>query len=304
MPYHYESEQKMNVYDVVTDRILAQLEQGIIPWRKEWKASGHSALPSNYNTKKPYRGINVWLLLSSPYADQRWLTYKQAQAAGGQVRRGEKGTQIFWSTFEKTEKVNGESVEKDIPFARTYTVFNVAQCDGLPVEAPADPGAAFEPIPAAQSLVDSYLTRANIELRRGGDRAFYNPRLDHIQMPLETAFDSPDAFYSTLFHECGHSTGHESRLDRKLTGGVTFGDSDYSKEELIAEFSSAFLCAETGISNERVCTNHVAYIQGWMRSLKNDKTLLVSAAQKAQRAADLIIDRAAGAAAESESVAA
>lgn len=126
-------------------------------------------------------------------------------------------------------------------------------------------------------------------------------------MPLQSAFESPDAYYSTLFHECGHSTGHESRLDRKLTGGVTFGDSDYSKEELIAEFSAAYLCAETGIANDRLETNQIAYIQGWMRALKNDKTLLVSAAQKAQRATDLILDRqatGAGAAEQSEAIAA
>jgi antirestriction protein ArdC len=172
--------------------------------------------------------------------------------------------------------------------------------ENLAANLPLDPTIIFEPIPAAQELAESYLTRANIELHHGGDRAFYHPGRDFIQMPAVTAFELPDAYYSTLFHECGHSTGHESRLDRKLTGGQTFGSEDYSKEELVAEFAAAFLCAETGISNERVSTNHLAYIQGWMRALKNDKTMLVSAAQKAQRAADLILDRAAGAAAQVE----
>ena len=288
----------MNVYDTVTERILAQLESGVIPWRKEWKVSGHSNLPINHTTKKPYRGVNVWLLLGSCFDQSSWLTYKQAQAIGAQVRKGEKGTPIiFWSTFERENAQKVESIER-IPFLRTYTVFNVAQCDGITADLPLDAGNTFEPIPAAQSLTDAYLTRANLALKHGGDRAYYHPRLDYVQMPAPAAFNSPDAYYSTLFHECAHSTGHTSRLDRKFEAGATFGSVDYSKEELVAEFAAAYLCAETGISNAQVEANHSAYIQGWMRALKNDRTLLVSAAQKAQRAADLINDRNPAAAAE------
>jgi antirestriction protein ArdC len=292
----------MNVYDVVTDRILAQLDKGIIPWRKEWKVTGHSNLPINFQRRKPYRGINVWLLLSSCYPSAEWLTYKQAQAIGAQVRKGEKGTQIiFWSTFEKSTTRDGAAVEERIPFARTYTVFNVAQCDGIPAAAPiGELLEVFEPIPAAAELAQGYLTRAGIPLNHGGDRAYYHPSRDAIQMPLESAFDSPDAYYSTLFHECTHSTGHDSRLNRGLAGGAGFGSVDYSKEELVAELGAAYLCADTGISNERLETNQAAYIQGWMKALKNDRTLLVSAAQKAQRAADLITDRAPAQAAEEQ----
>lgn len=280
----------MNIYDAVNERILSALESGVIPWRKEWKVTGHSGMPLNFATRKPYRGINILLLGCAPFADARWLTYKQAQTIGAQVRRGEKGTPIvFWSMFEKDErKANGEA--ERIPFLRHYTVFNVEQCDGIPVELPFDEP-KFEPIPAAQSLVDGYLERASIRLKHGGDRAFYSPSLDYIQMPMQAAFDVPDAYYSTLFHECGHSTGHRSRLDRKFAPDQVFGSVDYSKEELVAEFAAAYLCASVGISNERVEANHAAYIQGWLKALKNDKTMLLSAAQKAQKAADLIADR-------------
>lgn len=283
----------VDVYAAVTDRIIAQLEKGCIPWRKEWKASKGSQLPSNFITGKPYRGINIWLLVPAGFADSRWLTYKQAQEIGAQVRRGEKGTPIvFWSLWNKPAKpaAAGDDEEKAIPFARQYTVFNVEQCDGIPVELPFEQP-TFEPIPAAQAIADEYLQRAGIELRHGGPRAYYSPRLDYIQMPQPAAFTSPAAYYSTLFHEQGHSTGHESRLNRDFKGATTFGDCDYSKEELVAEFCAAYLCAETGISNEQLEVNHAAYIQGWLKALKNDKKLLVSAAQKAQRAADLILAR-------------
>lgn len=283
----------MNIYDAVNDRIISQLEAGIIPWKKEWKVTGHSGLPVNFQTKKPYRGINILLLGCSPFADSRWITYKQAQAIGAQVRRGEKGTPIvFWSTFEREQldTSTGENPERKIPFLRQYTVFNVEQCNGITMDLPLGES-TFEPIPAAQKTADDYLGRASITLKHGGDRAFYSPRLDYIQMPDQSAFDSPDAYYSTLFHECGHSTGHASRLDRKFEPGDTFGSVNYSKEELVAEFTAAYLCASVGISNERVEINHAAYIQGWLKALKNDKTMLLSAAQKAQRAADLITGR-------------
>lgn len=286
----------VNVYDAVTDRIIAQLEAGQIPWRKAWRVSGSSQLPSNYITGKPYRGINIWLLVPAGFNDSRWLTYKQAQDIGAQVRKGEKGTPIvFWSLWSKpaagatTGPAESEDAER-IPFARQYTVFNVEQCDGIPVELPFEVP-TFEPIPAAQQLAESYLKRASIELRHGGGRAYYNPRLDFIQMPAPEAFTTPEAYYATLFHEQGHSTGHDSRLARDFKGATTFGDCDYSKEELVAEFTAAYLCAETGISNEQLETNSAAYLQGWLRALKNDKKMLVSTAQKAQRAADFILNR-------------
>lgn len=279
----------MNVYEQVTDRIISQLEAGIIPWRKEWKATGHSHIPANFTTKKTYRGINVLLLMAAAFdGDCRFLTYKQAQAIGAQVRKGEKGTPIvFWSTFEG--KKDDESAEdRRIPFLRTYTVFHVSQCDGIPVELPFD-APPFEPVPAAQLLCDGYLQRENIPLKHGGDRAYYS-HLDYIQMPARESFTSPDAYYSTLFHEMAHSTGAPNRLAREK--GKSFGDELYSKEELCAEFTAAYLCAETGMSNALVETNHAAYIQSWLKALKNDKKMLITAAQRAQHAADRIADRA------------
>ena len=291
-----------NIYETVTERIISQLESGVIPWRKEWKVSGASALPVNFQTKKPYRGINVLLLLSTAYGDSRWLTYKQAQSIGAQVRKGERGTSIvFWSTFERELKESGEA--ERIPFARGYTVFNVAQCDGIPQALPFDTP-EFEPIPAAQSMADGYFSREHLELKHGGGSAFYHPALDYIQMPPRESFSTPDAYYSTLFHEMGHSTGHKSRLNRERETGRKFGDENYAKEELTAELTAAFCCAHTGISNALVESNHAAYIQSWLRALKNDKTLVVSAAQRAQRAADLIANISPAAAAENESAAA
>lgn len=279
----------MTIYESVTERILEQLGKGVIPWRKEWKYSGPVGLPYNRLSGKPYRGINVLLLLSAGFTDARWLTYKQAQELGGNVRRGEKGTRIvFWNLFSKVEKADsGELTEEKIPFMREYTVFNWEQVDGLTAELPFT-DADFEPIPAAQSLTDEYLTRAGIELRHGGGQAYYSPRLDYIQMPDKVSFYSMDAYYATLFHESGHSTGHKTRLARDLENGGGFGSADYSKEELVAEFTAAFLCAQTGISNERLEVNQAAYIQSWMKAFKNDPKMLVSAAQKAQRAADFI----------------
>jgi antirestriction protein ArdC len=286
----------MTVYEQVTERIVAQLESGVIPWRKEWKSTGRgSHLPVNFQTQKPYRGINVLLLMAAGFDDSRFLTYKQAQGIGAQVRKGEKGTPIvFWSMFDGKDADTDDA--RKIPFMRQYTVFHVSQCDGIPVELPFEES-AFEPIPAAESLVNGYLTRENIELRHGGNGAYYHRQLDYIQVPARASFDSPDAYYSTLFHESAHSTGAKHRLDR--TKGAAFGDEAYSREELVAEFSAAYLCAETGISNALVETNHAAYIQSWLRSFKNDKNMLIWAAQRAQRAADCIADRQAAPAVES-----
>ena len=281
----------MNVYESVTERILTQLEAGIIPWRKEWKATGKTGLPYNYASGKQYRGINILLLMSSGFNDARWMTYKQAQDAGGNVKRGEKGTKIvFWSLFNVTKKgdTGGEYSTDKVPFAREYTVFNIDQIENLPQSLPFETP-VFEPIPAAHSMASDYMKRAGIDLKHGGASAYYSPSLDYVQMPKETDFKSPDAYYSTLFHELGHSTGHKVRLGRDMSGG--FGSSDYSKEELVAEFTAAFLCAQVGISNERVEANHAAYIQSWMKAIKNDKKLVVSAAQKAQKAADYIQDK-------------
>lgn len=287
------------VYDIITDRIIAALEKGVIPWRKEWDTAASDRMPVNAHSGKPYRGINVLTLwceqAEKGYASNQWVTFKQALDLGGNVRKGEKATPIvFWKFDRKADKTTGEI--EQFCWARYYSVFNVAQCDGLTTDAPvvAADRPVFSPIESAEMVAARYLECANApRLRHGGPRAFYTPTLDYVQMPDRETFRSPEGYYSTLFHELAHSTGHASRLDRFKDGALCspFGSEDYSKEELTAEMSAAFLCAESGIANDATLNNTVAYIQSWLKALKNDRQMVITAAQRAQRAADYILDR-------------
>jgi antirestriction protein ArdC len=280
-----------SVYETITDRIISSLESGVIPWRKEWKTAHKSnGLPYNLATKRAYRGINVLTLLCSPYASTGWCTYKQAQALGYQVRKGEKSSPVvFWKFPTKAELAKDSEAK---PWARCYSVFNVEQLDGVAVEVPAD-GPTFDPIADCEAVVDAFMTSASHpSLSHGGDRAFYRQIADHVQMPVRESFTSPAAYYATLFHEFAHSTGIKTRLNRpEFEGMGAFGDVPYSREELTAEFAAAFLCGETGTANDERLANSVAYIQHWVKVLKNDKSLAVQAAQKAQKAADYILLR-------------
>ncbi len=279
-----------DIYQQVTDRIIEALERGVVPWRKEWKGGSGTHLPVNHVTGRAYRGANIIVLACSHYASNQWLTYKQAQEIGAQVRKGERSTPIiFWGRDTKTTR---EGEEKEYSFARGYNVFNVEQCDGIAQALPFDLP-LFEPIENAQRIADAFFARpAAPMLRHSGDRAFYSPFADGICMPHPSSFDRAESYYHTLYHEMTHATGAIGRLDRKeLAGTAAFGGDCYSKEELVAEFGASFVSAEAGISSEGLMTNAAAYIQGWLRQLKNDKTLAVSAAQKAQRAADYILAR-------------
>lgn len=286
------------VYEIVSDRIITALEQGIIPWRKQWDAAASDRLPINGNSRKPYRGINVLTLwceqAAKGYASHKWVTFKQALELGGNVRKGEKATPVvFWKFDRKTDKTPGEI--DSYCFARYYSVFNIAQCDGIATDAPIVPAdRVFSPLESAEIVANRYLECANApRLRHGGASAHYAPTLDYVQMPERVTFGSSEGYYSVLFHELAHSTGHASRLDRLKDGALCspFGSEDYSKEELTAEMSAAFLCAESGIANDATLNNSVAYIQSWLRALKNDKQMVITAAQRAQRAADYILDR-------------
>lgn len=292
----------MNVYESITNKIIESLEAGVIPWRKEWTVS-RGQMPYNYTTEKPYRGINMLSLLMTPYSSPQWMTYKQAKDCGGQVRKGEHGeTIVFWSFTKRENKSTGEEYES--AFAKQYTVFNVEQIDGLPVALPFDLP-PFNPIDAAESIVGGYMASASHPtLSHGGGEAYFSPSRDHVQMPMRETFTSPGAYYATIFHELAHSTSIPSRLNRRAEKPHQFGDENYSKEELTAEFTSAFLCAESGITNDERLANAAAYIQCWVRALKNDKTLAIAAAQRAQKAADYIMLRKAAAIAESVEVAA
>jgi antirestriction protein ArdC len=280
-----------SVYEVVTERIIASLEAGVIPWRREWKTSGKTGgLPYNLQSGAAYRGVNVLTLLCSGFSANGWCTYKQAQALGYQVRKGEKSSPVvFWKFPTKAElKANPDAA----PFARFYSVFNVAQLDGVPVELPFE-GEPFDAIAECESAVSAFMASpSHPTLQHGGDRAYYRQLTDTVQMPHREAFNSAGGYYATLFHEFAHSTGPKFRLNRpEFDGSSEFGNETYSREELTAEFASAFLCAETGCSNEERIGNSVAYIQSWIKKLKNDKQMAVQAAQKAQRAADFILLR-------------
>jgi antirestriction protein ArdC len=290
------------VYEVVTERILASLEAGVIPWRKEWKTAGRSSgLPYNLKSGAAYRGVNILTLLCSPYDSTGWCTYKQAQELGYQVRKGEKSSPVVFWSFPTKQQLAIDPERK--PFAKLYSVFNVEQLDGVPAQLPLDTP-EFNAVAECEAVVDRFMMSASHPtLAHGGSRAFYRQITDHVQMPERHTFTSPEAYYATLFHEFAHSTGIKTRLHRPEFDGIgAFGDEPYSREELTAEFASAFLCAESGIANDERLTNSVAYIQHWIKVLKNDKRMAVEASQKAQRAADFILGRTFAKAEESEAV--
>jgi antirestriction protein ArdC len=275
----------MSVYEIVTKQIIEQLDQGTVPWKKPWQEMG---MPMNLVSRKPYSGINVFLLGFQHYAKPYWLTMKQGNKLGGKVRKGEKSTLItFWKFLDSKDK---EGKPQRIPLLRYYRVFNVAQFDDLKLPAWAcEEPREFDPIESAEAIVKQYPNGPPINF--GGDRAYYRPASDEIQMPNGEAFTSPETYYSTLFHEMGHSTGHSSRLDRGLDSKLApFGSEDYSKEELIAEFCSAFLSAECGINQDNL-PQHAAYIAGWRKRLEDDPKLIIQAASKAQRAANWVLGK-------------
>lgn len=265
---------KQDVYQSVTDRILAELEKGVVPWRQPW-VGGY---PINVRTGRPYRGVNVFLLGLAPYGDPRWGTYKAIKEAGGQVREREQGTRIIlWKPVTKKRTAEGET-DETYRLLRIYSVFNAEQADGLP---------AFqteyenEPIERAQQVVDGYQGPGVLY---GGDRAYYSPPKDLVRCPELGQFTSAEAFYGTLFHELVHSTGHEKRLAR--IEPALFGSDPYAREELVAEMGAAMLCGMAGIDNH---DESASYVGGWLKRLENDRKFVVQAAQLAQRACDLIL---------------
>lgn len=278
----------MNVYERVTARIMEILETGTIPWKKPWISSEGA---KNLITKKPYRGINQFLLNSSPYGSPYWLTFKQALQKGGKVRKGERSTPIvFWKWLEQKDvpEEDYNSATGKVPLLRYYNVFNLEQIDGI--EAPVEEQSInpFSPIEQAEMVIRDMPQRPKIMY--GGDRACYSPSLDYIQLPPKEAFTSPEEFYSTAFHELTHASGHSSRLGRKgILEPSYFGSHEYSQEELVAEFGASMLCGFAGIEQQTV-ENSAAYIHGWLKVLKGDKKLAIVAAGQAQRAADFILN--------------
>ena len=286
----------MNVYEIVTEQIIKKItESGTIPWVKPWATRG-GRMPTNAVSGKAYRGINPFLLSVAPYECSQWASFKQVQDLGGNVRKGEKASLvIFWKKLDPkvdASKQEGEtsSAEMRSPFMlRYYNVFNLDQCDG--VDRPELPPANLDinPIEAAAAILNGYQSAPSMEM--GGGRAFYRPSADSITMPDLGRFVSPEAYYGTLFHEMTHSTGHSSRLHRFEGSAATahFGDAEYSKEELVAEMGAAFLKREAGILTSDEFDQSAAYLQGWLKALKNDPKMLVNAAAQAQKAADHIL---------------
>jgi antirestriction protein ArdC len=293
---HRNAASRPSIYQTVTNRIISSLKAGVIPWEKPWKSPRYTGgpFPRNFYTGKSYRGINVLLLWSSEYSSPFWLTFKQVQALKGNVRKGEHGTPIvFYKQLPGYAKNNEEGTCEDerVPFVLChYTVFNVEQCDGLTLPEIEQPTTApeIDEDELCESIVTGWESRPALHLTSPTEyRAYYRSCTDSVHMPARSRFVDASHYYSTLFHELVHSTGHESRLNR--TFGAHFGDEYYSKEELVAEMGAAFLSAIAGIANEHTDRNTTAYIQNWIAKLEEDNRLIVYAAANAQRAVDLIL---------------
>lgn len=275
-----------DVYTIVTEQILSELEKGIVPWNRPW--AGNS-VPISMTTGKPYRGINILLLniaaAAGGYKSNYWITQKAAKARGASLKPSQYGkysTVVFWNWVEKEDKDTGE-IDK-FPILMFYQAYNVEQFNDLGYPKP-EAQIDFDPIVEAESIVAGYQDRP--EIKFGGDEAYYSPISDKIQLPHAEMFNSPESYYSTLYHEMGHSTGHESRLNREVKN--KFANELYSKEELVAELTSAFLCGVAGINKTETLQQSVAYLDHWITVLKEDRRIIVQAAGKAQKAADFIL---------------
>ena len=284
--------QRHDVYETITDRVIAAIEEGAGQWQMPWHRSGVSR-PLNVDTKKPYRGVNVVALWAAAdaygYSSGFWATYKQWRALDAQVRKGERASLIvFWKELEREveDKETGERESKKTLFARASCVFNADQVDGWK-----PPSAPEQNLVEVLNHAEAFTTATGAEVRHGGDRAYYRRSDDHVQMPDRERFTGSatstptETYYATLLHELTHWTGHASRLDRELSG--RFGNEAYAMEELVAELGAAFLCADLGITNTPR-PDHAAYIANWLEVLKRDKRGIFTAARKATQASDYL----------------
>jgi antirestriction protein ArdC len=274
------------VYERITARILDLLETGTVPWHQPWSSA--ATLPRNLFSQRDYHGINVWLLGSMGYSSPFWATFKQVAEAGGNVRKGEHGTPVvFWKVYDKPRQDTTGNDDVDKRFVlRAYYVFNAAQVEGIAVPVLETIIHPFTPLEVCEKLVGNMPQRPAIT--HGSTQAFYRPSTDEVRMPNPTLFANCCEYYSTLFHELTHSTGHASRLNRAtLKDMVKFGDVSYAREELVAEMGAAYLCGVCEIDNHTV-TNSAAYLAGWKKALRNDPTCLIIAASQAEKAANFI----------------
>ena len=270
----------MDIYGEITNRIISEMESGIIPWQKPWVCRGAAI---SHTTGKPYSLLNQMLLGSAG----EYLTFKQCQAEGGRVRKGEKAKMVvFWKFIEQEDEDTKEL--KQVPFLRYYSVFHIDQCEGIKAKHTAELPNAAQADESAESIFSDYITREGIEFQQAGDESYYQPSADRIVLPLMKQFKSTAEYYSTAFHEAIHSTGHAKRLNR-ISATAHFGNEEYSKEELTAEMGAAILTSKAGLETEKSFRNSAAYLQNWLRVLKDDKRFIVNAAGKAEKAVDFIL---------------
>lgn len=290
-----QEESRANLYDEVTARIITELEAGRLPWVQPWDKDGATSpgLPRNALTARPYSGVNVLILwcavIEHGWPSQSWLTFRQALEAGGCVRKGERGlTVVYADRFtpeaekERASREGGDP--RAVPFLKRFTVFNVAQCEGLRARLADDPA----PLPEREivPVAEEVIAASGVEFRIGGDKAFYAPDPDFVQVPPQPAFFEQINYYRTCLHELTHATGHAKRLGRDLRNA--FGSKDYAREELVAEMGSAFLCAALGI---QPTIRHADYIGAWLAVLREDNRAIFRAASAASKAADWLLAR-------------
>jgi antirestriction protein ArdC len=275
----------VTVYDIITERILAKLEQGIIPWKQPWASVG---MPRNYVTKKEYRGINAFLLNMAGWSSPFWATYKQVKDAKGQVTKGVMATPIvYFTTIDKTdaETTDTDGKKKKAMVLRYYSVFNLEQTtlvDTTEISKPANP------IENCEEVIDHMPLCPKIY--HGGSKAFYSTQGDYVKLPAPKQFESAEGYYEVLWHEVTHATGHRSRLNRPgITEHNGFRTVEYGFEELLAEFGAAFLCGHTGI-DRTTADSSAGYIQSWMQTIRADNKLVIRAASAAQKAVDFILN--------------
>ena len=278
---------KKSVYEMVTDRIIEELEKGQIPWERPWHGSNKGAY--NRISGKPYSLLNQMTLKHRG----EYATFKQWSELGGHIRKGEKAEMIVFWKIQPIEEENedGEKVIKQLPILRYYNVFHISQVEG--VEPQEDLKVSeLEPIEEAEKIKLDYMNREHLEIIETiSNEAFYSPSKDYIQVPCKEQYQNIEEHYSTLFHEMIHSTGHKSRLDRLETGASAhFGSESYSREELVAELGSATLINMLGIETDKSFKNSTAYIQGWLHALRDDSKLIVSASSRAEKAVKYILN--------------
>jgi antirestriction protein ArdC len=293
----------LDIAQLITDSIIAELEKGATPWVKPWKTlrgTPGAGMPYNPVTGTIYRGVNHFWLSMQPYEIPYYMTFKQVQALGGSVKAGSKGVPVvFWSVNKKDSKdSNGDTVTSSYAFIKHYYVFNVSQCEDVTIPAlPEIPEPSFNASEDVMAVVDRLALQGG--LSHGGDSAYFRPSTDSIAMPPIAAFDAPEHYHATLLHECVHATGAKHRLDRDFSKSRRFGDEHYAAEELVAELGAAMLCAKLGINGD---LRHAGYIENWLKALRNDKRYILTASAQAQKALDFLT--AAVAVEESEALAA